>query len=176
MKTMAVEAYWEVLEDRTLEHVQREVATEVARHDSMTGRELDEALRSSSAHKRLAGLGALGVLYVKSVRACRVTGRNAKAWAMTGKKAEKAAQKSPAVNRPTKVELTRCLPSLRKLYLTLTHAKDPSAEDIKKLGLWISAITESEVPTVVEVLPPPVPPKEPEPRPTPVWSPPARMS
>lgn len=155
MKTMSIEAYWSILEDGTLGQMQREAATEIARHETLTGRELNDVLKSVSAHKRLSELEEMGVIYVKEVRPCRITGREVEAWAMTGKKAEKhPAKKSATPGRPTKAQLLKCLPSLRKLYLTMVAAKDPAAEDIKRLGQWIAATGEESTPAL-QVLPPP---------------------
>jgi hypothetical protein len=147
MKSMSIEAYWDIIEDGTLGQMQREAATEIARHESLTGRELDDVLKSMSAHKRLSELEAMGVIRVKEVRACRITGREVEAWEMTGKKAEKPlGKKSTVAGRPTKAQLQRCLPSLRGLYLSLVSAKDPVASDIKQLGLWIAASTSETEP------------------------------
>lgn len=68
MKTTSIEAYWEILDDGSLSNMQREVAREIARLGSATGRELDEALKSMSAHKRLSELMTMGVIYVKEAR------------------------------------------------------------------------------------------------------------
>ena len=155
MKTMSIEAYWSILEDGTLGQMQREVATEIARHETLTGRELNDVLKSVSAHKRLSELEEMGVIYAKEVRACRITGREVEAWAMTGKKAERHPSKKPAtISKPTRAQLQRCLPSLRKLYLTMMSSKDPVAEDIKHLGQWIAATCEEPAPALM-VLPPP---------------------
>lgn len=165
MKTMSIEAYWSILEDGTLGQMQREAATEIARHGDLTGRELNDTLKSVSAHKRLSELEDMGVIHVKEVRRCRITGREVEAWAMTGKKAEKVSGKKPGiVGRPTKAQLLRCLPSLRQLYLTLIETKDPVAEDIKRLGQWIAATSESEVPAPPALsTTPPLPPSPPLP-------------
>lgn len=163
MKNTSIEAYWEILDDATLGQMQREAATEIARYGTLTGRELDDALKSVSAHKRLSELEEMGVIEVKELRACKITGREVEAWGMTGKKPVRVVgKKTAAVSRPTKAQLARCLPSLRGLYLVLMKANDPVAADVKLLGHWIADLTKSVVPSEtpqLQSLPPPAPPQ-----------------
>lgn len=161
MKTMSIEAYWEILEDGTLGMMQRQAATEIARHESLTGRELDDVLKSMSAHKRLSELEDMGVIYVKEVRPCRITGRDVEAWAMTGKKAVKVANvKAAVVPKPTKTTLRRCLPALRRLYLDMMTSHKPDADAIEELGRWIASTTqENNAEPPAPMLPPPTAPE-----------------
>lgn len=158
MKNTSIDAYWEILDDSLLGQMQREAATELARYGTLTGRELDDALKSVSAHKRLSELLEMGVAEVKELRACKITGREVEAWGLTGKKPIKAAgKKTVATPRPTKAQLARCLPSLRGLYLVLMKSNDPVAADVKQLGHWIADLTKDVVlsqSTQVQALPP----------------------
>lgn len=53
----------------------------LAMHGPMTGREVDDRLKTVSAHKRLIELCDLGVAEIVGERTCKVTGRIAVEWA-----------------------------------------------------------------------------------------------
>lgn len=154
MKNTSIDAHWEILDNSLLGQMQREAATELARYGTLTGRELNDALKSVSAHKRLSELQEMGVAEVKEIRACKITGREVEAWGLTGKKPTKVVgKKAVAHPRPSKEQLSRCLPGLLGLYFVMMKRNDPATADIKQLARWISDFTKKDVD--LEVLPTP---------------------
>lgn len=139
-KPTSVAAYQDIMDSRLLGDMQRRVVSALAREGSLTGRELNDALDSVSAHKRLSELKEMGVIKVRSLRKCRITGREVEAWELTGSMPKKLADSAPSVSRPTKEQLRKCLPALRRMYLALMREKDPAAADMKHLGRWVSSL------------------------------------
>ena len=63
-----------------LSRKRRDVYEALLSHGDMTGRELNEYLKSQSAHKRISELYKLGFIVPVAERECRVTGRHVVAW------------------------------------------------------------------------------------------------
>lgn len=159
-KPTSLAAYQDIMESRLLGDMQRRVVSALGREGSLTGRELNDALDSVSAHKRLSELKAMGVIRVRTVRKCRITGREVEAWELTGEMPSKPTDGPPQVSRPSTEQLRRCLPALRRMYLALTREKDPAAADMKHLGRWVAALTGFVEPGATpqnSQLPPPAP-------------------
>lgn len=80
MKQTSIDAYLEAVESGELTRA-REVVLELLRAEGpLTGREVDERLRSVSAHKRLSELRSHGYAQPQGRRQCRVSGRFAEQW------------------------------------------------------------------------------------------------
>jgi hypothetical protein len=91
MRDTSLQAYEEICADGTLRVATQAAARGVAHFTkqgkTVTGHELDVFLDSPDPHKRLSELERRKVVYVKEKRPCTVTGRRARAYALTGNKA-----------------------------------------------------------------------------------------
>ena len=82
MKWSSYEAYQAILEE--LPGSRQRVFRHLFRHGPSTGRELNEAMGSQSAHKRLSELERQGLIIDSGTRQCRVSGHDSHAWAVIG--------------------------------------------------------------------------------------------
>jgi len=101
----SAQAYHDILTSGLLGEWHRKVVQALIQNGPMTGRELDVHLGHDTAHKRPSELEVMGVVRKHSTRTCRITGREAIAWELTG-------------NRPQKVDLQ---------VVPLPHATDIAA-------------------------------------------------
>lgn len=80
MKQTSLSAYRELIDSGKLGEEQQRVLAYLSEHGGHTGSELDLLMRTTSAHKRVSELEAMGALDSSIVRKCRVTGRDAIEW------------------------------------------------------------------------------------------------
>lgn len=107
-KATSIEAYMSILESGLLGKQCRTVAKALATSGPLSGREVDELLQSTSAHKRLSDLGKMGVAKVVSSYVDNVTKKRVERWALVegaipsrAPKAKKTAKKD--AHEPTVV-------------------------------------------------------------------------
>lgn len=118
------------------------------KRSAMTGAEIDAALSTTSAHKRISELEALGVVAAGAERPCRRTGKVVREWRVVERASLKLPPRSPtelpvpspltvAPLRPTNEELKEAADELWRLGLAaLTAAKFPTVlSALKKKGL-----------------------------------------
>jgi len=144
MKQTSINAYLDLLDENKIRGMQLQVLRALARHGPLTGRELDEQLKSVSAHKRLSELQARGAVEVGGERRCTESGKIVEFWQITGKVPRPVSPKTPRT--PTKLPLTveklkACLPLIRKVYVQSRTEMHPAANDMRDLVNWMQEAT-----------------------------------
>ena len=82
MKWSSYEAYQSVLND--LPGARQKVFRHLFRNGPCTGRELNDAMGSQSAHKRLSELERQGLIFDAGTRTCRISGHESHEWSVIG--------------------------------------------------------------------------------------------
>lgn len=100
----SAKAYQDILSSGLLGEWHRKVVRALIDKGPSTGRELDVHLGHDTAHKRPSELEAMGVVRKHSTRLCRVTGREAIAWELTGQKPIKNVAKAPPTPKTADIE------------------------------------------------------------------------
>jgi hypothetical protein len=109
LRETSLEAYWTIRREGLLPRARFEVYERIAQRGPLTGAEIDEQLRVGGGrghgHKRLPELRRLGCIREVETRICRVTGRRAIAWAVTGRLPEEPQAKPSAPREPEQLTL-----------------------------------------------------------------------
>ena len=131
------QAFLDILNSGALGASQKKVFETIFEAGAATGRELNDKLKSQSAHKRLSELQDMGLIREKGVRPCAVTGHDAVAWEITGSMPRKV---TPVVNDvPTKKEIEEAVEKIRGLtaYYKRQNPSWEVPEALIKVGLWL---------------------------------------
>ena len=106
----SVQTYHDLLSSGELGKRQRDVLTMLIDFGPMTGSEINQTLGTPSGHKRLSELKAMGVVREGKARPCKVTGREAIEWEITG---QAPVRPTPTV-RPSGESEARLLEAARR--------------------------------------------------------------
>lgn len=159
MKKTSVTAYLDLLDENKIRGMQLQVLRTLARLGPLTGRELNEALKSVSAHKRLSELEARGAVEVAGERRCTESGKMVEFWQLTGRVPSAAPIKAKRLQAklPLPVDKLRsCLPLLRRTYIQARTEMHPSVNDVRDLLNWMQQATAWSPPaTAAPKMPPP---------------------
>jgi len=137
-KQTSKDAYREILESGLLNLACLAVATRLAEDGPLTGNEVDRALNSPSAHKRLSDLARWGVAKVVGVKQDPLTGKHGEVWSLISgarpvRPASTASIPKTAALEPASAPLpaepvTDALPDQDALQAVLTRLRAAQAE------------------------------------------------
>lgn len=137
VKETSKQAFQQILESGALGDSQKKVFQAIFELGDATGRELNDALKSQSAHKRLSELEDMGLIRGIRARVCKVTGNDSTAWEITGSMPRKV---TPVVNpTPSKKEFEVAVEKIRGL-IAYYKRQNPSwvaPEELVKVGVWL---------------------------------------
>ena len=135
----SAQTYYSLLQSGELGESQRKVLKALIDWGAMTGSEVNEALGTSSGHKRLSELTRMGLVREGTPRVCKVTGREAIAWELTGRTAAQKAVPSSQDATPSRPQFEAAVKEIRAL---IQHRKLYDTEyavpnDLFIVGVWL---------------------------------------
>ena len=143
MRDTSRQAYVDLLASHKIGDTQKTVLLTLIDSGPMTGAELNDALKSHSAHKRLSELERLGAIRAGNPRPCRVTGKEAISWEPTGTISVPEAKRTAAMT-PSRNQIKSALTELRRL-VREARVSDPSykvPDDLVEVGRWLARKTD----------------------------------
>ncbi len=134
MRRTSIEVYRRIRDQGLISRQQLRVYDVLFEHGPMTGSEVNRALLSKSAHKRLSELLALGVAQETGLRACSVTGERVTGWDVTDALPGNVEGARPTLPRPTPAQVRRAVAELR-----VRHDERPFSEETVGTLRWLKA-------------------------------------
>jgi hypothetical protein len=146
VRKTSIEVYHKIKAEGLLSTMRFAVYEELFLRGPMTGKELDKALGTDSAHKRLSELKALGVVEDSEprTRRCKVSGENVVEWDVTGRLPEPGGAETTKPVRPTPRELAKAVEEFREMFRLATKVGFKPTEATTRLGKWLAAGAPSE--------------------------------
>jgi hypothetical protein len=148
VRKTSIEVYHKIKAEGLLSKMRFAVYEELFLRGPMTGKELDKALGTDSAHKRLSELKALGVVEDSEprTRSCEVSGENVVEWDVTGRLPDYIPGGSETTKpvRPSPRELAKAVEEFREMYRLAAKVGFQPTEATTRLGKWLAAGAPSE--------------------------------
>jgi len=133
----SAQTYYSILQSGQLGERQLKVLKLLTDKGPLTGSEVNEALDSSSGHKRLSELCKMGVVRAGNPRLCSVTKREAIAWEVTGRMPSKKPPNPDTT--PSRKQFEDGLAEIRAL-IVFRKLHDPAYKvppELTQVGLWL---------------------------------------
>lgn len=134
----SAQTYHSIVQSGELGEAQRKVLQALIDRGPMTGSELNDLLSTSSGHKRLSELKGMGVVREGAPRPCKVTGREAIQWEVTGRAPTPLSAKQQD-RTPSRSELENAVKEIRAL-ISFRKTMDPAysvPQDLFVTGVWL---------------------------------------